>query len=201
MNNNRVLLWDLGNVVVRWSPETILNALNYSPAETHYVRQSLLGHSDWLDLDRGVKTEMEVAQRMAADSVLSLDQSLRCFDVVRDSLVDIDQSVEMIGELSIAGIPNYVLSNMSQPNADMLRQRDYFRHFQGVVISAEEKLNKPATELFERVLNRYSLDANNVLFIDDTLVNIEAARGVGMEGLLFDGDDHCYASIRQFVGL
>jgi len=195
----KYLLWDLGNVVVRWSPETILNTLNYSVMTTNYLQNSLFRHSDWADLDRGVKTEEEIALRLVAESELSMEQAKRCFDVVRETLVDIKESVQLIDELARTGTPMYVLSNMSKTNADYLRQRKYFMHFQGVVISAEEKLNKPDPELFERVLSRYDLDRSRVLFIDDTLENIEAAKNLGMEGLLFKGGDECYSQIRQFV--
>lgn len=195
------LLWDLGNVVVRWSPDTILIKLDYSAQQTTYLRRSLFAHGDWLDLDRGVKTELEVAQRLVAESDLSMDQAVRCFDVVRDTMIDIQPSVDLINEVAQTDTPMYVLSNMSQTNADYLRQREYFSHFQGVVISAEEKLNKPDSTLFERVLSRYSLVANQVLFIDDTLENIVAAEKLGFEGLHFKGSEQCYLKIRQFAGI
>ncbi len=195
------LLWDLGNVVVRWSPDTILSKLDYSAQQTTYLRRSLFAHGDWLDLDRGVKTELEVAQRLVAESDLSMDQAVRCFDVVRDTMIDIQPSVDLINEVAQTDTPMYVLSNMSQTNADYLRQREYFSHFQGVVISAEEKLNKPDSTLFERVLSRYSLVANQVLFIDDTLENIVAAEKLGFEGLHFKGSEQCYLKIRQFAGI
>lgn len=199
--NKNTLLWDLGNVVVRWSPDTILRKLDYSSQQTSFVRESLFAHRDWQDMDRGVTTELEVAQRLVAESDLSIEQAVRCFDVVRDTLVDIHQSVELINEVAQTNTPMYVLSNMSNPNADYLRQRAYFSHFQGVVISAEEKLNKPDSALFERVLSRYSLEANSVLFIDDTLENIEAAGKLGIEGLHFKGSDECYSRIRRFVNI
>ena len=195
------LLWDLGNVVVRWSPDTILIKLDYSAQQTTYLRRSLFAHGDWLDLDRGVKTELEVAQRLVAESDLSMNQAVRCFDVVRDTMIDIQPSVDLINEVAQTDTPMYVLSNMSQTNADYLRQREYFSHFQGVVISAEEKLNKPDSTLFERVLSRYSLVANQVLFIDDTLENIVAAEKLGFEGLHFKGSEQCYLKIRQFAGI
>lgn len=195
-----VLLWDLGNVVVRWSPDTILETLNYSSEVSDYLRDSLFGHRDWLDLDQGITTEEKVGERLVAESGLSPDQVRRCFDVVRETLVNIEQSVDLINELAAAGVPMYVLSNMSMANADYLRQREYFTHFLGVVISAEEKLNKPDRSLFERVLSRYELEPGRVMFIDDTLENIDTARETGMHGLWFKGSDNCYAQIRQFVG-
>lgn len=201
MKNNKVVLWDLGNVVVKWSPETILLRLDYSLHETAYLRESLFRHSDWLDLDRGTKTEAQVAQRLVNESDLSTEQAMRCFDVVRETLVDIERSVETINLLAKHNIPMYVLSNMSLPNAEYLRKRPYFDKFNGVVISAEEKLNKPETEIFERVLSRYSLQAENLLFIDDTVENIQSARQLGMDTLHFVGSDKCYARIRQYAGL
>jgi len=196
---NKVLLWDLGNVVVRWSPDEILARLGHSPQISTYLRESLFGHSDWLDLDRGVTTEAEVAKRLVAESDLSTEEALRVFDVVRDTLTDFDRSIALIEEFARGGQSMYVLSNMSQRNADYLRQRPYFQHFQGVVISAEEKLNKPAPELFERVLTRYNLNPDTVLFIDDTQVNIDAAGALGIQGVCFRASDDCYAKINQFV--
>jgi len=157
--NERILLWDLGNVVVQWSPDEILKQLDYTAEQSVYLRESLFGHGDWLDLDRGVTTEAEVAQRLVSESNLSLEQALRCFDVVRHTLIDIEESVDLIKELVPANIPMYVLSNMSLANAD----------------------------------------AGSVLFIDDTMENIEAAQKQGMEGLHFKGSADCYAQIRQFV--
>jgi len=197
--NKKTLLWDLGNVVVQWSPDEILRRLNFSEERSLYLRKSLFAHSDWLDLDRGVTTEAKVARRLVAESDLSLEQALRCFEVVRDTLIDIEASVDLIRELAQADIPMYVLSNMSLPNADYLKQRPYFELFKGVVISAEEKLNKPDREVFSRVLNRYTLDGDSVLFIDDTMENIETAENMGIHGLHFKGSADCYAQIRQFV--
>jgi HAD superfamily hydrolase (TIGR01549 family) len=197
--NNKVLLWDLGNVVVRWSPDEILARLGYASHTSDYLLHSLFGHSDWLDLDRGVTTESIVAERLVAESDLTTDEAMRVFDVVRETLVDIEHSVTLIETLARDHHPMYVLSNMSKPNADYLRQRPYFKHFKGVVISAEEKLNKPSPELFERVLARYDLKPESVLFIDDTKVNIDAAGALGMQGLVFEGSADCYAKINQFI--
>jgi len=201
MKKDKVVLWDLGNVVVRWSPETILLKLDYPLQETAFLRESLFRHSDWLDLDRGTKTEREVANRLTAESGLSMEKALRCFEVVRETLVDIEQSVALINEIADAGLPMYVLSNMSLPNAEYLRQRAYFQRFEGVVISAEEKLIKPDEALFNRVLARYSLLAESILFIDDTLENIQTARQLGMQTVHFGRTDKCYAKIREFADI
>jgi len=178
LDNEMIALWDLGNVVVQWNPDEILRMLSLPPDKSSVVKELLCGGSRWLDLDR--------------------DEMLHCFDIVRDSLVDFPKSIELIGEMKAAGIPQYVLSNMSTVNADYLRSRPYFDLFDGIVFSAAEKLIKPDTALFELVLDRYQLQAHQIVFIDDSLPNIEAAVSLGMNGVHFKASDNCYARVRKF---
>lgn len=196
-----IALWDLGNVVIRWEPETVLQMFAYDQEQTDYLRTGLLGHPDWLALDRGVTTEALVAERLVKESSLSMEQALRCFDVVRESMIDLPPSLQVLQEMKTAGITMFVLSNMPLANSEYLRQRDYFKLFDGVVISGEEKLLKPEPEIFELVLDRFNLNAADVYFIDDSLPNIEAARSLGMQAQHFHRTDQCYATLREVFKL
>lgn len=196
-----IALWDLGNVVIRWDPEVVLKMFNLNPQQTDYLRSGLLGHQDWLDLDRGITTEEVVAQRIQTESDLTVSQVQRCFDVVRESMIDLQASVNMLHMMKDAGVPMYVLSNMPEKNADYLRSRDYFKLFDGVVISGEEKLIKPELEIFQLVLDRYNLKGNEVYFIDDSLPNVEAAKSLGMQAQHFHRTDQCYTILREKFSL
>jgi 2-haloacid dehalogenase len=55
----------------------------------------------------------------------------------------------------------------------------FFKLFDGIVISGEEKLIKPDKKIFELLLERYHLKAENALFIDDNIYNIQAANEMG----------------------
>ena len=193
-----IALWDLGNVVVQWNPDRILAMLNLAPDKLEVVKALISGGPRWLDLDRGVTTEAEVAALIAAESSLEVDEMLQCFETVRESLVDFPRSVALIKEMKAAGIAQYVLSNMSAVNATYLQPRPYFELFDGVVFSATEKLIKPDAALFQLVLDRYQLQAANLVFIDDSLPNIKAAESLGMHGVHFKASDECYAQIRSF---
>ena len=116
-----IALWDLGNVLVQWEPELIYPAFNVSAVHTQYLRSELLEHPDWLRLVQGLTTEQEVAARISSETELSHDDAQRCFDVIRHSLVNIDASVAMLSQMKAAGVPMYVLSNMSNENAAYLR--------------------------------------------------------------------------------
>ena len=196
-----IALWDLGNVVVEWNPERILQRLNLSTKKTSIIRSDLFENTAWLDLDQGLTTEAEVATQLANSTELDHDELLRCFDTVRETLVDLPRSVELIRQMKQAGIPMYVLSNMSAENIEYLRQRDYFELFDGIVVSAEEKLIKPDISLFQRVIDRYQLEPAQMVFMDDSLPNIEAAISLGMHAVHFKGSDDCYAAVKQHFDL
>ena len=51
MRQSVIALWDLGNVVVEWNPERILQRLNLSTKKTSIIRSDLFENTAWLDLD------------------------------------------------------------------------------------------------------------------------------------------------------
>jgi len=193
-----IALWDLGNVVVQWNPDKIMEMLDLPAERAALVRSELIDSSLWLDLDRGVTTEADVAKHLANTTDLQPREVHHCCETVRDSLVDLPATLEMIQRFSKASVPMYVLSNMSVVNYQYLRARPYFDLFSGVVVSAEEKLLKPDLKLFQLVLDRYNLKAQDVVFIDDMLPNIESAKSIGMQGVHFKRSDDCYAKIESF---
>jgi putative hydrolase of the HAD superfamily len=57
--------------------------------------------------------------------------------------------------------------------------------FDALVISAEVGTLKPGREIFELALTQLGVSAENAVFVDDTLDNVEAAAAMGMHGILF----------------
>ena len=61
--------------------------------------------------------------------------------------------------------------------------------FDAVVISCEVGLAKPDPRIFRLCLERLGLSAGAALFVDDRADNVEAAAGVGLQTLQFEGPD------------
>jgi 2-haloacid dehalogenase len=64
---------------------------------------------------------------------------------------------------------------------------EFFKVFEGIVVSGEEKLVKPGKLIYQLLLNRYDLLENESLFIDDSLKNIETANELGFITIHIDG--------------
>ena len=67
--------------------------------------------------------------------------------------------------------------------------------FDAVVISFEVQLAKPEPEIYRVTLDRLGVPAFDALFVDDRVENIEAARELGLQTLLFTGDVHALRAI------
>ncbi|WP_163068639.1 HAD-IA family hydrolase, partial [Acinetobacter baumannii] len=56
--------------------------------------------------------------------------------------------------------------------------------FTGLVLSGDEKLNKPDPRIYRILCERYDLDPARLVFVDDSPGNVEAARALGMAGVV-----------------
>ena len=99
----------------------------------------------------------------------------------------IEGSVAILAELKAKGVPCYVLSNM-EPETFPVRQARFafLDWFDGHVISGFEGMAKPDPEIFALVIERFGLQPDRTLFIDDNPVNIDAATAAGLRAHRFE---------------
>jgi glucose-1-phosphatase len=82
----------------------------------------------------------------------------------------------------------FLLSNTNQIHLEAFREiyfnqygnHGFDNHFEKAWYSHELGLRKPDSACFEKVLEIHQLNANETLFVDDTLPNIETAARLGM---------------------
>lgn len=80
----------------------------------------------------------------------------------------------------------FILSNMDPEMMDHLKSEypDIFLLFDGIIYSGEKGFLKPDLRIYEEALTRYNLDPRDCIFIDDQIENVEAARLIGITGVL-----------------
>lgn len=81
----------------------------------------------------------------------------------------------------------YGLSNWSAETFPIVYKRyQFFNEFKGIVLSGEEKMIKPDKKIFQLLLDRYKLKAENSVFIDDNIKNIQAAEELGLQTIFYE---------------
>jgi epoxide hydrolase-like predicted phosphatase len=92
-----------------------------------------------------------------------------------------DSMTSLVTRARAAGIRTALLSNSWGNEYD---RRDWHEMFDTVVISGEVGMRKPEREIFELVLKRIGLPADECVFIDDMAHNIVAAEQAGLIGIV-----------------
>lgn len=184
----RNVIFDFGGVLVNWRPQEIIDSFYAEPELREALRTHAFQHGDWLDMDRGTLDEASVVRRCAARMARPESELERLFDHVRAALTPIEATVAMLRELRArAGLKLYGLSNMSEAIFAYLDERhDFFKLFDGIVVSAAVKLLKPEPAIYEHLRDRFDLDFAESVFIDDLERNVESARRVGLPAIRFE---------------
>jgi putative hydrolase of the HAD superfamily len=79
----------------------------------------------------------------------------------------------------------FVLSNINDIHYNHLIKSDYWKPelFEKVYFSHLIGMRKPEPEIYLKVLNENNLTANETIFVDDNLENIEAAKKLGIHSI------------------
>jgi len=195
------VIFDIGGVVLDWNPDAILAAHYSNPDERTVMRQALFEHPDWLDFDRGVHTEDDLVRR-AQQRTGRAEADLRgLFDAIRLSLRPKADTLTLLRGLERRGVPLYCLSNMPASTFTHLRPlHDFWDSFRGIVISGQINLVKPEPAIFQHLLQRFGLVAEQSVFIDDSRPNVEAAATLGLDTVWFRDADQCRAELEPLLG-
>ncbi|KAF0111357.1 MAG: Uncharacterized protein FD147_964 [Chloroflexi bacterium] len=93
---------------------------------------------------------------------------------------------DTLQQLISKGFQLGLISNASNtPDLNRLIDRhDLRKYFECVIISAEEKIRKPDSRIFQRALNRMGVNPENAVMVGDTLTaDILGAQQAGMRGI------------------
>jgi 2-haloacid dehalogenase len=79
------------------------------------------------------------------------------------------------------------LTNWSEETFKIAYEKfPFFKEFDGIVVSGQEKILKPDKRIYYRLLDRYNLKVENTVYIDDNINNIRTAEEIGMYSILFE---------------
>jgi len=183
------IIFDMGNVLIRFDRQELMERAGIAPEDRKLVNDRVFSSVEWVRLDRGSMTEPEAADSICRRLPERLQEKARRLVCHWDELVEpIEGVAELIYELKEKGYRLFLLSNISR------RQREYWPRipgsecFEGCLLSAEEGIMKPDDRIYSLILSRFSLAAEECVFIDDAPQNIEASQRNGIAGIMFYGD-------------
>ena len=191
------VIFDFGNVLVKWEPEKIYTEHFGDEAKAWWFLRHVVD-LDWRQrIDAGESQELCIKQLQAQHPDYS--EAIEVYrshwrEMLTGEMPGMREVVlELKQKSAVYGLTNWSMETF--PEA-----REHFGILQLIdsyVVSGAEHLVKPDPRLFQVLLDRYGLQANDCIFIDDNPANVEAACRMGMEGIVFEGTE----KLRKQLGI
>ena len=186
------VVFDVGNVIVRWSPLEITRLTFGELDDLETQARSIFQSSIWLDLNKGFLTENEAKLRYQQELNLSQSECDRLFYYVKRTQILLYGSVDLIKQVKRAGYAVYALTDNVVEIVEYLKATyQFWPLFDGAAVSAELGMLKPQPEIYQALLSNNGLEASETVFIDDMPYNVEGAKAVGMAGIQFSDVSQC----------
>lgn len=182
------IIFDLGAVLFYFNPHEILYDLFDLTKEQSKAIIKNISSSTWMDMDRGIITPEQVAEKLA--DPFGKENMLKFLYAMPERLIPLSQGVEILKLVRQKGYKTYILSNLAEFCYLKVKDYDFVKQFDGAIYSYQHKCAKPEEQIYRVLLETYSLKAEECLFIDDLEVNINGSKALGIDGIICK--DHNY---------
>jgi putative hydrolase of the HAD superfamily len=152
----------------------------------------------WLNLDRGFislnDARDEYLKRFPEESKLIL----AFFNYWKEMLTPIPQNIQILRELKSNEYKIYLLSNYIKEAFDYVKDRnEFFTLVDGKVISCEIKSAKPEMKIYQSLIDKYNLNPDQCVFIDDIESNLNKARSLNIKTIYYSEDIDLREELRK----
>ena len=182
------IIFDLGGVLIDWNPEYVYNGVfNGDKEKMKWFFDTICTH-DWNEnQDAGYPLAQATADRIALFP--EHEELIKMFYGRWKEMLGgpIEGTVEILKKLTDSKHYKIVaLTNWSHETFPIaLETFDFLHWFEGILDSGEEKTRKPFKDIYELTLSRFEITAENSIFIDDNLRNVDAAKELGINTIHF----------------
>ena len=183
----KAIIFDLGGVLVDWNPKYLYKKIFKDEVEMQQFLDTICTN-DWNEEQDGGCT-LKDGTDLLVNKFPEHEVNIRAYYGRWVEMLNgpIEGTVEIFKQLKKSGkYKIYALTNWSAETFPIAQQKyDFLNWFDGIVVSGTEKMRKPDPAFFQILLDRYNLKVDDVLFIDDNLRNVNAAREMGVDSIQF----------------
>ena len=172
-------LFDLGGVFFDWDPNHFFKDIFDTSDERKYFLTEVC-NDEWNVKQDAGRTIAEAESELIPKFPQYEKQIKMYYKYHRKMLKGtFDESIKVLKKLKKQNYECFVLSNWAAETfVGMTDDYPFLQLFDGLLISGEDKLMKPDSAIYELAINRFNLNPNETVFIDDKLENIQAAKNL-----------------------
>ncbi len=192
MTSIKNIIFDLGGVLIDWNPEYVyLKVFNNDRGKMNWFFDNICTF-DWNEnQDAGYPLKKATEERIKLFP--QYENLIKIYYGRWEEMLGgpINKSVDILEKVYKKNNHNiYALTNWSAETFPIaLKKFNFLKWFDGIVVSGEEKIRKPFKKIYQITMNRFNINPNETIFIDDNLRNIKAARKLNIKGIHFQNPE------------
>lgn len=194
------VIFDIGNVLAKFVPMQYLKSIGYDGEERDEIFNAIIENDIWNEYDKGIMTETEVINKYIERYPKLEDAVRKVFSDMKGIVRRFEYTDEWIESLKEQNIRVLYLSNISKTlYSDCEEELNFVDDMDGGILSFEEKCSKPDSEIYKKLINKYNLEPDACIFVDDRQANIKAAADIGLNGIYFNSYDEASREIIELI--
>ena len=203
MSKIKNIVFDFGGVLIDWNPRYLYRSYFGGDEERmEWFLQNVCTYPWNIQMDGGKPFAEGVAELTAQHPEWA--EAIGIYHTRWAEMIggEVEGTASLIKRLKAAGYRVFGLTNWSMETYPLIRDNyEVFSLFEGVVVSGEEHLLKPDGKIYRCLLERYSLEAAESVFLDDNADNVAGAEAVGMEAVRFVDAQQAEAELKSRFGI
>ncbi|MDD3799631.1 MAG: HAD-IA family hydrolase, partial [Novosphingobium sp.] len=176
------VVFDVGRVIVQWDLRGLLRKVYDDEAWVQWAFANVVSEAWHAQHDAGRDLGEMVAERKRAFPEFT--DAIEAYATrFADSIPGlVPGTPALIERLAGRGVPLFAITNFADRFwAEYRPTEPLFDHFGDIVVSGTEKLSKPGSAIYRLAARRFGYRPQDMLFIDDSLPNVEAAQRLGWQ--------------------
>jgi 2-haloacid dehalogenase len=177
MRTPKIVVFDIGNVLLEWRPERLYARLIPDPAQREaFFHETQIADMN-LDVDRGAPFKAHIYAHAAKHP--KYERLIRAWhdDWIEMASAAIEGTVQILRTLKERGVRTGALSNFGVDSFALACVKyPFLTEFDVPVISGREETIKPEPQIYEILEERTGLLGQDIFFMDDSPKNVAAAR-------------------------
>lgn len=194
------VIFDFGGVLIDWNPRYVFRQVFDDEAEMNYFFEHICT-PEWNELQDAGRPLIEATEWLV-ERHPEYEEPIRAYYGRWEEMLGgpIHGTVEILEEVHARNEHRlYGLTNWSHETFPVALERyDFLQRFEGIVVSGTEKVKKPDPKIYEILLERYDIQPETALFIDDVPRNVAAAREKGINAIQFHSPDQLRKTLQDW---
>ena len=197
------IIFDIGNVLASFRWKDLFKDLGFAGEKFDRIAAATVLHPTmWNEFDRSLMPDEEIIAK-CIERAPEYEQEIRLMFTKTELLVEeYSYSYDWIKSLKEQEYNVYLLSNYGKTSFEAARDHgrlSFLPLVDGGVISYEVKIVKPEPGIYEALLAKYNLKAEESVFLDDRADNITAAEQLGFHGIVVESFKQAAEALNQIL--